>query len=167
MNVRIFWRRIPWTADSIMMQDLLTGLGAGFGSASADIFLTESLRIPAERISGGGLTPATDIDLLLIAYRGGSHLPTWYTEQKDGIILHTYSIDADTAEKASDIIQTYYDYLCLDKDLRELEYTFRKDESTGTFCVNRYSYESMVAVMRGGYDEETGYFIMCSMRAEE
>lgn len=90
-----------------------------------------------------------------------------YTEQKDGIILHTYSIDADTAEKASDIIQTYYDYLCLDKDLRELEYTFRKDESTGTFYVNRYSYESMVAVMRGGYDEETGYFIICSMRAEE
>ena len=47
------------------IQDPLTGLGAGFGSASADIFLTESLRIHAERISGGGLTPVTDTDLLL------------------------------------------------------------------------------------------------------
>ena len=28
------------------IQDPLTGLGAGFGSASADIFLTESLRSP-------------------------------------------------------------------------------------------------------------------------
>ena len=58
------------------IQDPLTGLGAGFGSASADIFLSESLGISAERISGGGLTPATDTDVLLTAYSGGSHLPT-------------------------------------------------------------------------------------------
>ncbi len=57
------------------IQDPLTGLGAGFGSASADIFLTESLRIPAERISGGGLIPATDTDLLLTAYSGGGASP--------------------------------------------------------------------------------------------
>ena len=35
----------------VYIQDPLAGLGAGFGSASADISLTESLRIPAERLS--------------------------------------------------------------------------------------------------------------------
>ena len=50
--------------QNLSVQDPLTGLGAGFGSALADIFLTESLRMPAERLSDGGLTPATDTNLL-------------------------------------------------------------------------------------------------------
>ena len=55
------------------VQDLLASLGAKFGSALADIFQNEFLRILAERISDGGLTPATDTVLLLTAYRSGSH----------------------------------------------------------------------------------------------
>ena len=39
----------------ILIQVSLARLGAGFGSASADIFQTESLRILAERISQWGI----------------------------------------------------------------------------------------------------------------
>ena len=46
------------------IQDTLAGLGAGFGSALADNFLSESLRILAEHLSDVGLTPATDTSLL-------------------------------------------------------------------------------------------------------
>ena len=57
------------------IQDSPASLGAGFGSALLTSFF---LRIPAHPRGAyirGRLTPATDTDLLLTAYRGGSHLP--------------------------------------------------------------------------------------------
>ena len=46
-------RETPEVVKGNKVQDPLAGPGAGFGSSSDDIFLTESLRNPAERISGG------------------------------------------------------------------------------------------------------------------
>ena len=50
-----------------VIQDSLASLGAGFGSAKQTKYESESLRILAERISDGELTPATDIYFLLAA----------------------------------------------------------------------------------------------------
>ena len=46
---------IPDAAIQVPVQVSLARLGAGFGSALADIFQTESLRILAERISQWGI----------------------------------------------------------------------------------------------------------------
>ena len=51
----------------------LTRFGARFGSALLTTFYSEALHLLAERISDGGMTPATDTNLLLTACKDGSH----------------------------------------------------------------------------------------------
>ena len=71
-----------------LFQDSLASLGTGFGPVSAGIIF---FRIPAHPRGAyirGRLTPATDTDLLLTAYRGGSHLPLIYKSQFTEILLH-------------------------------------------------------------------------------
>ena len=56
---------------SIIFQDPLAGLRAGFGAASDVIIPLRILCIFAERLSDGELTPVTDTNFLPTAYSGG------------------------------------------------------------------------------------------------
>ena len=101
MAVSIFLRRIdilflsPYTVRRLLTTHPASGCFAdsrlaceswrGIRVSSADIIL---FRIPAHPRGAyirGRLTPATDTDLFLTAYRGGSHLPLIYLQQKRSI----------------------------------------------------------------------------------